>query len=144
MSILLRVMWLVTLVLFAGGCSSYKLVTSPRIEDESGKTVGWDFSLIEGDKVKITLTDNCKVEGRIMAISFEAITLEPTYYTKYTKYPENLTGDNLPRVITADKIQAVEKQSASGTKTALLVTGTILGGFALLLVAFAAGGGTGM
>jgi hypothetical protein len=144
MSMFMRYFWLVTLVFFVGGCSSYKLVTFPRIEDESGKAVGWDFSLNEGDKVKITLIDNSKVQGRIMAISHEALTLEPKHYTKYTKYNENLTGDYLPRVVLADKIQAVEKQSASGTKTALLATGIILGGFGLLLGAFAAGGGTGM
>ena len=143
MSKLVRLFWLVTLVLFAGGCSSYKLVTFPRIEDESGMAVGWDYSLKKGDKVKITLNDNAKVEGKIMEISSETLTLEGLKNTSYTKNLETLSSDNLPRVIPTDRIQAVEKKSGSGTKNALLITGTIVGAFALLLVAFAVGGGTG-
>ena len=113
MSTAMRSFWLVTLLIFSGGCSSYKMVSSTRIQDETEIAVGWESSVKVGDEVRITLTDNGKVEGRIRSIPFEALTLEPIEPIKHTKYTENIPSDILPRVIAADSIQVLEKRGAS-------------------------------
>ena len=141
MSTAMRFFWLVTLVIFSGGCSSYKVVSSPRIEDETEMAVGWESSVKVGDEVRITLTDNGKVEGRVMSISSEALTLEPIESFKHTKYTKNIPNDNLPRVIAADSIRVLEIRSPSHGKSALLMVGIIGGVLGLLAIAVAASGG---
>jgi hypothetical protein len=141
MSTVMRFFWLVTLGFFVGGCSSYRVVSPPRIEDEAERAVGWESSVKVGDDVRITLTDNGKVEGRIMSISSEALTLEPIEPFNHTKYTENIPSDILPRVIAADSIWVLEKRSPSHGKSSLLVVGIIGGVLGLLAIAVAASGG---
>ncbi|MFH2053285.1 MAG: hypothetical protein ABIK96_12520 [bacterium] len=131
-----RIFWLVTLLLFTGGCSSYKAVSPPRVGDD-----GWESAVRVGDQVSITLTDDGKVEGKVLAISSEALTLDGIETTDYTKYPENLSGDYRPRVIAFDSIRILEKSHPSAGKTTLLISGIIVGALALLAVLVAASGG---
>ncbi len=141
MSSIKRFFWLVTLLFFSGGCSSYKVVSFLRIEDETKMAVDWESSVKVGDEVRITLTDTGKVEGRVMSISSEALTLEPIEPFKHTQYTKNIPSEYLPRVITADSIRVLETWSPSHGKSALLMLGVIGGGVGLLAIAVAASGG---
>ena len=136
MSTLMRIFWLVTLVFFGGGCSSYRVVSPPRIEDETEMAVGWESSVKVGEKVRITLTNDDKVEGKIMEISSEALTLEPKHFTEYTKYPENITGDYLPRVVLAESIRVIEMEKWELGKSILLAVGILA---VLVVIAVASG-----
>ena len=143
MSSVVRFFWLITLIFFVGGCSSYKAVSSLRIADGDD---GWEFPVEVGDKVKITLMDDTQVEGKIMEISNFALTLEPAASTSYTGAKKNTPGDYLPREIAGDSIRALEKREHSGGKTGLLIGGIVVGLLGLLGIAIAASGGvtTGM
>jgi|GEM_PF-3182242 len=133
MSAIKRFFWLATLVIFSGGCSSYRVVSSPNIEDETEMAVGWESSIKVGDEVRITLTDNGELEGKIMAISPNDLTLEPLKSdkwikgNKYIKDPENLSSDYRPRVVEADSIRVLEKWSVNKGKSWLLVGGILVG-----------------
>jgi hypothetical protein len=140
MSTAMRLYWLVTLVFFAGGCSSYKLAPYPGIEDEAEMAVELEYKVEVGDKVKITMTDGNQFKGKVMEISSDAITLEPQRRSIYEK---NKYGEGQPRVIKADRIQTLEMRVGSGGKTTLLVFGIVAGTIALIAIGFAASGGMG-
>ena len=85
--------------------------------------------------MKITLVDHSKAEGKIMAISYKDLTLEPI------QPAQRILGDYPPRAIMFDSILVVEKQEHDSNKTSLLVVGIIVGSLGVLALSFAASGG---
>jgi len=138
MSPVIRFFWMVTLLIFAGGCSSYRVVTDPFIEDDWETNIVMSSAVKIGDKVKITLVDHSKAEGKIMTISYKDLTLEPI------QPAQRIPGDYPPRVIMFDSILVVEKQEHDSNKTSLLVVGVIVGSLGVLALSIAASGGMGM
>ena len=76
MSATLRMIWLISWALFLGGCSSYSVVYSPKDADDQAPVVGWANSVNSGDRVRVTLTDDRKIEGRVTNLSDESIVIE--------------------------------------------------------------------
>ena len=50
-----RVFWLMFMVMFLGGCSTYKVVSPPRSEEGSPESCNNLSSFKKGDRVRITL-----------------------------------------------------------------------------------------
>ncbi len=140
MSIFMRFFWLVTLLFFAGGCSSYKAVSAPHINDDVGMAHAWESSVKVGDMVRITLADNSEVEGKIMALSSETLALEGDETTKSIDFLGDLSVYYQPRVIAVESILVVELQEHSSSKTFLLVSGIIVGCVGILGILFASSG----
>jgi len=137
----MRFFWLATLLLFAGGCSTYRVVSAPRTEGATESDAVWGSVLEVGDEVKITLTNNDQAEGKIFSISPKAINLEGDEATKFTHSREGYTGYYLPTVIAFDSIRILEKRFASSGRTSLLIGGIIVGCIAVLGILVGAGGG---
>ena len=123
MSRSLRFFWMLTLACFVGGCSSYRTMPFPDSGRGTDPAAGREPNVEVGDRVRITLADDSQAEGKIMAATAAAITLEPVNHTTYTKYPENLTKDELPRVIAIEDVRIIEKAAFNVVRSFVLTAG---------------------
>lgn len=129
MSTLLKIILLVTLLLFVGGCSTYTVVYAPRSEDDPAPAGGWAYAVKSGDKVRVTLNDESEIKGKVTSLSTDSLIVDTGIHRT----------DKI--AIGADLVKIVEKRVGSGGKTALLVTGIIVGSIAFMAIGLAASGG---
>ena len=118
----LRVTALVTLVTFASACRTWSVV--PLKEIETGQPVELT------DRIRVTLRDG----GEPTVLNLQRIE-----YPNVTGVIENEGDKANPKVVTLDLRQAtqVEIWSVSGWRTALLVTGIVLGAIAAVAIIIA-------
>jgi hypothetical protein len=113
-----RLFWMIALLFFLGGCSSYRVVgtsleeVAPPPLPETGTKDG----LRENDIVRLTLVDGEMVEGRVMLISAEEIVLNPQEESAQ------------PRGYFASQIESIEMKSGGGgsAEVAVAVTAGVL------------------
>ena len=94
---------------------------------------GWEETVNTGDRVRVTLMDDRRIEGTISNLAADSITVETG----------RIYDDKEIIVVSAKEVKSIELQVGSGKKTALLVFGIVVGTIALIGIGFAASGGLG-
>lgn len=120
----LRVFWILTLLIFAAGCSTYQVAALPRYGEQGPELEREEELAKVGDTVKIRLVDGPVVHGRVQAISAEELTLYPLLSAAGNPYKLP------PRTIPAEKVRVIELYKANLTKSILLgviVAGSLVG-----------------
>lgn len=116
MSRAMRMIWVVTLVIFAGGCSSYSVVYPTVGADEPAPVGGWENNVKSGDKVRVTLTDDSKIKGKITDLSTGSLVVEtgPSYEKESI-------------VISQKEVRVIELRVGHAGRTTLVVIGVVVG-----------------
>ena len=108
-----RVFWLLSMIMFLGGCSTYQVVSTPKFEEESPESNNSLSSFKKGDQVRITQWYDGIIEGKVIAAEASGITIKP------------IKSDSEELLhIEAISIKAVEKMSFNVGKS-LLVFGIV-------------------
>ena len=110
MSAAMRMIWLITLALFLGGCSSYSVVYPPKSADDPAPIGGWANFINSGDRVRVTLTDDRKIEGKVTNLSDESLVVE----TRPDQEIEIIA-------MAPEEVRLIEMRAGSWGKTVLLV-----------------------
>lgn len=121
---LLRMFWLITLLIFASGCSGYRVVgfSLPEVAAEFDAEEPYTGRLQPGDKLLVNLVNGTQERGVLKDLSSDSIVLAA---------PKD---SSITLCLPAAQIQSIEKNEADGGKTAVLVLGAI---GALALMTFA-------
>lgn len=129
-----RLFWLLTLIFFATGCSTYKVASIAPVV--MGVDVGEapEYPPVQiGDQVRITLPDQ-RIEGQVRGFNIQYITLATTLSESYSRSPkeesdhlENGPGgqevaDGLA-TIDLEQVIKVERKCGSFGKSLLLLLG---------------------
>ncbi len=122
-----RVLWVVVLALFVGGCSSARPARwsdAPREAGEQGSVL----PVVEiGDKVTVARLDGTRVSGRLSALADESVTVKVERKAGYLWVREDCV---IPR---AD-ISSVKKRAFS-VKRSLGLFGAVVGGLGATFLA---------
>ncbi len=116
MTKLIKVFWLLSLTFFVGGCSTYRTASFPRTDTEWTNTVLEETVIQEGDKVRVTLIDSSVVSGRVIEVTPNFLTLDPSVT------PEN---EMSPFGIMTDQISNIEFIETDLGKSILLTVGVV-------------------
>ena len=146
MSVFQKYFWLVTLVLFVGGCSSYKMVTVPGLAGDVDAAREMENSLKPGDQVRLALNDGSELKGEVLDITDMSLRLdtadrEPNGYGWSHQADEAASG---VAEIPISDVAAAEKCEFNAGKSLLYaacVVGALLGLGAAIM---SAGGGFNM
>lgn len=114
-----RIIWVISLMFFATGCSGYKVVgySLPEVSPDRAQE-NKDAEVNVGTQVRLNLIDGSKVEGKVKIISPSEIVLAA----------EGRSAQ--PRGYTDDHIVSIESKSSSGPDAAPI----IIGGVVVLIV----------
>ena len=144
----MRIVWVITLAFFTAGCSSYSVVYGPQDAENAAPSVGLTDAVETGDKVRVTLEDERRIEGKVASLSAESLTLEFGQPPRVDHSSlDDLSDYEIPPYVSdsteipADEMRVVEKRVASSDKTFFLVLGIVVGTVALMAVGLAISGG---
>ncbi len=129
MSTAMKVFWLLSLVFFVGGCSSYRAVSFPRSDPKAANPVDEDSVAQAGDNVRVTLTSARVVEGHVVEITPEFLIIDPS-----TGTPEN---EMSPIGIGIDSVSGIEVMGRHLGNSVFMGAGVVfaLGAVAITVVA---------
>jgi hypothetical protein len=126
----MRALWLIVLVVFLAGCSTARLATWPGSGDPVQPNASAPPEVAIGDRVTVELHDGSTVQGRIVRITEDLLTLETSDRTASYDTSEPVDVGLTPYTIMRDTVRTLTMEVTDGTRTALLVigVGAVVGG----------------
>ena len=146
MSAIVRIVWVVTLVAFVSGCSTYRVVAGGPPAAAMSPEVVWSPDVRAGERVRVTLADGRQYAGRLVSLRADEVVLQPDRSTRDRMIRLSESGPPGSPIeaqrdgsvmIAADHVSTVEKRVGSAGKSGLLLLGIIGGLVAVVGIVFA-------
>jgi hypothetical protein len=127
-----RILWLIVLACFVGGCGSMRparWADAPADADRDGRVP--PVAQI-GNQVRVERLDGTRVSGRLVAYTIDSVSIETERKAGYEWVRET-------QVIPRAEIQSVKRKQASLGRTLLLVGGVIVASGVAFAIALGSG-----
>jgi hypothetical protein len=127
-----RILWLIVLACFVGGCGSMlpaRWADAPADADRDGRVP--PVAQI-GNQVRVERLDGTRVSGRLVAYTIDSVSIETERKAGYEWVHET-------QVIPRAEIQSVKRKQASLGRTLLLVGGVVVASGVAFAIALGSG-----
>lgn len=122
-----RILWLIVLACFVGGCSSMRPARWADAPAEAGSDGRVPPAVKIGDSVAVERLDRSRVSGHLRALTSDSVTVETERKAGYEWVRET-------QVIPRAEILSVKKSQASFGRTLLLAGCVVVGGFVAFVI----------